>query len=63
MTSQITVPYFFLIFLCQTYKNVYMGPDKEGASIIAFYNEIFIPSLKEYIYKFQVTIPVSHQLM
>lgn len=44
----------------QTYRNVYMGADKEGVSIIAFYNEAFIPETREYIHKFQVNISASN---
>eukprot|EP00057_Strongylocentrotus_purpuratus_P029196 XP_011683670.1 PREDICTED: retinoblastoma-associated protein [Strongylocentrotus purpuratus] len=42
--------------LSQTYKNVYMGEGKESASIIVFYNQIFILHTKEYIHKFQLSI-------
>ncbi|XP_063967780.1 retinoblastoma-associated protein-like [Lytechinus pictus] len=42
--------------LSQTYKNVYMGEGRESTSIIAFYNQVFIPNTREYIHKFQLTI-------
>ncbi|XP_071509301.1 retinoblastoma-associated protein-like [Diadema antillarum] len=37
----------------QTYKSVYMGANRDAVSIITFYNEIFIPNMKEFIYRFQ----------